>query len=157
MGTLRTSLIRLAHQNPSLRPHLLPILKTARNSFEFLLSVGVNHDMADAVRMDRGGSTESNADESYVELVQYSHHGIKNFLDGERVGRSVLKVKRIETQRRKLTLLIEASPPPATEDEEAVLYGAENLLVEVLREEFNRYGGEWLYLDVLPEISVEVL
>ena len=55
MGTLRTSLIRLAHQNPSLRPHLLPILKTARNSFEFLLSVGVNHDMADAVRMDRGG------------------------------------------------------------------------------------------------------
>lgn len=152
MGTLRTSLIRLAHQNPSLRPHLLPILKTARNSFEFLLSVGVNHDMADAVRMDRGGFTES-----YVELVQYSHHGIKNFLDGERVGRSVLKVKRIETQRQKLTLLIEASPPPATEDEEAVLYGAENLLVEVLREEFNRDGGEWLYLDVLPEISVEVL
>ena len=152
MGTLRTSLIRLAHQNPSLRPHLLPILKTARNSFEFLLSVGVNHDMADAVRMDRGGFTES-----YVELIQYSHHGIKNFLDGERVGRSVLKVKRIETQRQKLTLLIEASPPPATEDdEEAVLYGAENLLVEVLREEFNRDGGEWLYLDVLPEISVEV-
>lgn len=152
MDTLRTSLIRLAHQNPSLRPHLLPILKMARNSFEFLLSVGVNHDMADAVRMDRGGFTES-----YVELVQYSHHGIKNFLDGERVGRSVLKVKRIETQRQKLTLLIEASPPPATEDEEAVLYGAENLLVEVLREEFNRDGGEWLYLDVLPEISVEVL
>ena len=152
MSTLRTSLIRLAHQNPSLRPHLLPILKTARNSFEFLLSVGVNHDMADAVRMDRGGFTES-----YVELVQYSHHGIKNFLDGERVGRSVLKVKRIETQRQKLTLLIEASPPPATEDEEAVLYGAENLLVEFLREEFNRDGGEWLYLDVLPEISVEVL
>lgn len=152
MGTLRTSLIRLAHQNPSLRPHLLPILKTARNSFEFLLSVGVNHDMADAVRMDRGGFTES-----YVELVQYSHHGIKNFLDGERVGRSVLKVKRIDTQRQKLTLLIEASPPPATEDEEAVLYKAENLLVEVLREEFNRDGGEWLYLDVLPEISVEVL
>jgi len=151
MGTLRTSLIRLAHQNPSLRPHLLPTLKTARNSFEFLLSVGVNHDMADAVRMDRGGFTES-----YVELIQYSHHGIKNFLDGERVGRSVLKVKRIETQRQKLTLLIEASPPPATEDEEAVLYGAENLLVEVLREEFNRDGGEWLYLDVLPEISVEV-
>ena len=107
--------------------------------------------MADAVRMDRGGFTES-----YVELIQYSHHGIKNFLDGERVGRSVLKVKRIETQRQKLTLLIEASPPPATEDEEAVLYGAENLLVEVLREEFNRDGGEWLYLDVLPEISVEV-
>ena len=151
MGTLRTSLIRLAHQNPSLRPHLLPILKTARNSFEFLLSVGVNHDMADAVRMDRGGFTES-----YVELIQYSHHGIKNFLDGERVGRSVLKVKRIETQRQKLTLLIEASPPPATEDEEALLYGAENLLEEVLREEFNRDGGEWLYLDVLPEISVEV-
>lgn len=152
MGTLRTSLIRLAHQNPSLRPHLLPILKTARNSFEFLLSVGVNHDMADAVRMDRGGFTES-----YVELVRYSHHRIKNFLDGERVGRSVLKVKRIDTQRQKLTLLIEASPPPATEDEEAVLYKAENLLVEVLREEFNRDGGEWLYLDVLPEISVEVL
>lgn len=150
MGTLRTSLIRLAHQNPSLRPHLLPILKTARNSFEFLLSVGVNHDMADAVRMDQNGFTES-----YVELVQYSHHLIKNFLNGERVGRSVLKVKRIETQRQKLTLLIEASPPPATEDEEAVLYGAEGLLKTVLREEFNRDGGEWLYLDV-SEISVEV-
>lgn len=152
MGTLRTSLIRLAHQNPSLRPHLLPILKTARNSFEFLLSVGVNHDMADAVRMDRGGEFT----ESYVELVQYSHHLIKNFLNGERVGRSVLKVKRIETQRQKLTLLIEASPPPATEDEEAVLYGAEGLLKTVLREEFNRDGGEWLYLDV-SDISVEVL
>jgi hypothetical protein len=151
MGTLRTSLIRLAHQNPSLRPHLLPILKTARNSFEFSLSVAVNHDMADAVRMDRGGFTES-----YVELVQYSHHLIKNFLNGERVGRSVLKVKRIETQRQKLTLLIEASPPPATEDEEAVLYGAEGLLKTVLREEFNRDGGEWLYLDV-SDISVEVL
>lgn len=150
MGTLRTSLIRLAHQNPSLRPHLLPILKTARNSFEFSLSVAVNHDMADAVRMDRGGFTES-----YVELVQYSHHRIKNFLDGERVGRSVLKVKRIETQRQKLTLLIEASPPPATQDEETVLYGAEGLLKTVLREEFNRDGGEWLYLDV-SDISVEV-
>lgn len=26
---LRTKLIRLAHQNPSLRPHLMPLLKTA--------------------------------------------------------------------------------------------------------------------------------
>ena len=95
------------------------------------------------------------ADSPRATLVQYSHHLIKNFLNGERVGRSVLKVKRIETQRQKLTLLIEASPPPATEDEEAVLYGAEGLLKTVLREEFNRDGGEWLYLDV-SEISVEV-
>ena len=29
MTTLRTKLIRLAHQQPSLRPHLLPLLKTA--------------------------------------------------------------------------------------------------------------------------------
>ena len=29
MSSLRSSLIRLAHQRPSLRPHLLPILKSA--------------------------------------------------------------------------------------------------------------------------------
>ena len=31
MSSLRSSLIRLAHQQPSLRPHLLPILKSAGN------------------------------------------------------------------------------------------------------------------------------
>lgn len=31
MSTLRSSLIRLAHQNPGLRPQLLPLLKSAGN------------------------------------------------------------------------------------------------------------------------------
>lgn len=29
MNTLRSKVIRLAHENPALRPHLLPLLKTA--------------------------------------------------------------------------------------------------------------------------------
>lgn len=33
-STLRSKVIRLAHQNPSLRPHLLPLLKTAAVSME---------------------------------------------------------------------------------------------------------------------------
>jgi len=154
MTTLRTRLIRLAHQQPNLRPHLLPLLKSARSSFEFLMSMAMNHDMADAVRMDR----DEELTESYVDLLRSSLNRVENSLDGERVKGSVLKVKRIEAKRGKLVVVLETSPPPVTEeDEEAVLYGAERLLEREIIEEFNRPGGEWLYEEMKQEIEIETL
>ena len=33
MSTLRSKVIRLAHENPELRPHLLPLLKEGKESY----------------------------------------------------------------------------------------------------------------------------
>jgi hypothetical protein len=141
-------------QNRIRLAHLLPLLKSARSSFEFRLSMAMNHDMADAVRMDRDGELT----ESYVDLLRSSLNRVENSLDGERVKGSVLKVERIEATRGKLVVVLEASPPPVTEeDEEAVLYGAERLLERAIFEEFNQPGWDWLYEEMKQEIEFEVL
>ncbi len=36
MDPLRSKVIRLAHRNPNLRPHLLPLLKVASLTFEYM-------------------------------------------------------------------------------------------------------------------------
>lgn len=154
--SLRSRAIRLAHQNPELRPLLLPLLKTARRSFEFKMSMAMEHDMSDAARMDGGGEYE----ESYVDLLRSSLGRIEFFLDGEKVRgtASTLSVKKIETRSNKLLITLEASPPPVSEEqEEIVLYGAEKLLKVIVSEEFRGVGGDWMYQDPIPEISVEIL
>jgi hypothetical protein len=70
MSSLRSSLIRLAHQKPALRPHLLPILKSAElhsgkyDPYALLSGSGKYMEEIDAeIRKEEPG--ESSTDEEY--------------------------------------------------------------------------------------------
>lgn len=110
--SLRSDMIRLAHANPKLRPHLLPLLKSAAdNTLEFSLTV------------------------SGVIGIGMMQKALGS-LDGKRVEGMTLSVKSVKTGGGEATVKFSVSSPKEFTDKltEAVTAGAEKLLLGIVKD-----------------------